>query len=264
MPTLADLAAELGIPAETLQAKPEAVTKWNGYLADADTKYSQATAAQKEAEQKLNQVMAEQKVIDDNIAAYGMSDANRLALEANYAAMEAQLKTLKEQGIAVNLPSMPAQAPAPKNDFDPTAFSRDVNQSLIAGFDMQNRYQRLYGQAMPDDLAKLVAEAQQARQPLTKYVAEKYDFAGREKQMTADAQKKHDDEIRAAAVKEYQEKNPNTAGNPELARGLASRHPEIIRQRETGDNKTFSNLTARQKIAMSVSRSRQALAQQAS
>ena len=44
--TVEALAAELGIDPATLQAKPDAVKKWNGYLTEADTKYTQATAAQ--------------------------------------------------------------------------------------------------------------------------------------------------------------------------------------------------------------------------
>jgi hypothetical protein len=254
--TIDDLASELGIDAATL--KPDARAKWNGYLTEADTKYQQATTAQKDAEAKLKQVIEEQKVIDQNISSFGMTEANVIALRANNAAMEATLKTLKSQGLDVNIPEAPA---APKQDqFDPTKFQQDVNQSLILGFDMNNRYQRLYGTAMPDDLSVLLREATQARQPLQQYVAAKYDFAGREKSQREEAQKKHDDGIRAAAVKEYQEAHPVTQGNPELQRGVSSRHPQLAKPREGADGKTFANLPARQKIAQSVGRTRQALA----
>lgn len=253
---LEDLAAELGIDVATIQAKPEVATKWNGYLADADNKYSQASAAEKAAQAKLDQIENEQRTINESIASFGMTEANVTALRANNAAMEAQLKALKDQGLEITIPTMPANPTDPKPAaFDPTAFRQDVNQSLIHGFDMNNRYQRLYGKAMPDDLAVLLSEATAARKPLPQYVAEKYDFTGEEKRQTTAAQTKRDEEIAAAAVKKYQDANPNTSGNPEFARGIASRHPMIVREREVGDNKTFSNLTARQKIAQSIGRS---------
>lgn len=256
--TLDVLAQELGIDPATLSAKGDVVAKWNGYLSEADNKYTQATAAQKEAEVKLAAVEAEQAVIDENIAKFGMTEANTAALRANYAAMEASLKALKEQGFNVNIPETPKVTEPVKNEFNPDAFRNDVNQSLILGFDMNNRYQRLYGQPMPDDLQTLLREAQQARQPLATYVATKYDFTGREKTQREESQKKHDDEIRAAAVKEYQEKNPVTAGHPEMARGVASRHPQVVRERPIAE-KGFGNLSTREKIAQSVARTRQVL-----
>ena len=88
----------------------------------------------------------------------------------------------------------------------------------------------------------------------------KYDFDGEQQRNAAEAaQKPHDAEIRAAAVKEYQEKNPVTHGNPDLQRGVQSRHPQLVRERPGQENKTFSNLPARSKIAQSVSRTREAL-----
>ena len=257
MPSLTDLASEIGIDVSTL--KPESVAKWNGYFSDADTKYTQATAAQKAAEENLAAVQREQQAIDENIAKFGITEANNAALRANNAAMEASLKALKEQGFDVTIPTSPV-APNPKtNEFDSNAFRQEVDSTLVSGFNVMNRYQRLFGQPLPEDVDVLAREAAQARKPFQQYVAEKYDFAGREKSQREEVQKKHDEEIRSAAIKEYQEKNPVTNGNPDLQRGVASRHPQIIRQRETGDTKNFSNLSARQKIALSVGRTQAAL-----
>ena len=85
--TLDVLAQELGIDPATLAAKGDVVAKWNGYLGEADTKYTQATAAQKAAEKALEDVKNEQATIDQNIAAFGMTEANVIALRANNAAM---------------------------------------------------------------------------------------------------------------------------------------------------------------------------------
>lgn len=253
---LEDLAAELGIDVATIQTKPEVAAKWNGYLADADNKYSQASAAEKAAQAKLDQIENEQRTINESIASFGMTEANVTALRANNAAMEAQLRALKDQGLEITIPTMPANPAAPKPAaFDPNALKADLNSTLVAGFNVNNRYQRLFGKPIPEDLDVLAREAVAARKPFQQYVDEKYDFTGEEKRQTTAAQTKRDEEIAAAAVKKYQDANPNTTGNPEFARGIASRHPMIVREREVGDNKTFSNLTARQKIAQSIGRS---------
>ena len=257
--TLDVLANELGIDPSTLASKSDVVAKWNGYLSEADTKYTSATAAQRDAESKLEAVQNEQRVIDDNIAKFGMTEANVIALQANNAALRASLEELKKQGMNVEIPALPNSPANPaKPEFDPTKFQQDVNQSLILGFDMNNRYQRLYGAAMPDDLATLLRESQQARKPLQTYVAEKYDFAGREKSQRDEAQAKHDASVAEKAVNEWREKNPVTSGHPDLARGVASRHPQVVRERPAAD-KSFANLSTREKIAQSVSRTRQVL-----
>lgn len=255
---LSDLATELGIDPATLAAKGEVVAKWNGYLSEADTKYTQATAAQRAAEEKLEAVQREQQAIDANIASFGMTEANVIALRANNAAMEATLKSLKEGGLDVNIPAMPAAATPTPGVFDPAKFQQDVNATLVAGFNANNRYQRLYGKALPDDVDVLAREAAAARQPFDVYVAQKYDFKGEETRQTAAAQTKRDEEIRSAAVKEYQEKNPVTAGHHELQRGVASRHPQLAAQRQPTD-KGFANMSTRQKIAQSVGRTQQVL-----
>ena len=161
--TLTDLASELGIEVSTLQSKPDVVAKWNGYLSEADTKYTQATNAQKDAETKLEAVKNEQRVIDENIASFGMTEANVAALRANNAAMEASLKALKEQGFDVKIPEAPKAET--KTEFDPNGFRADVNRTLIEGFNVNNRYQRLFGKALPDDVDALAREASRARMP---------------------------------------------------------------------------------------------------
>src|SRR5271170_6719923 len=216
------LAQELGIPLETLQAKPEVTAKWNGYLNEASTQYTQATAAQKDAEAKLAAVENEQRVINDQIASFGMTEANVAALKANNAAMKASLEELIKQGFQVTIPQEPAVITPKTNEFGPNAFRNDVNSTLVQGFNVMNRYQRLYGQPLPDDVDSLAREAAQARQPFQQYVAQKYDFVGQEKKIAAEATAKQKAEWQAEAVTKYKEDNPIHAGNPELMRGRNS------------------------------------------
>lgn len=250
--SLTDLASELGIDVATLEAKPEVVAKWNGYLSEADTKYKQATTA-------LEQVKAEQAAIDENIKNFGMTEANVASLRANNAAMTAAMEELKKQGFTVNIPEAPAAPKAPA--FDPQAFQQDVNNALLMGFDLTNKYQRLYGQPMPDDMTTLLREATAARKPVVQYAQEKYDFQGREKTLSDERQAAHDKAVSDAAIKKYQEENPITAGNPDLRRGTFSRHPHITQQRQPADSRSFANLPARQKIAQSVARAREVVKQ---
>jgi len=88
-------ASEFGIDPATLQSKPEAFAKWNGYLSEADTKYTSATQAQKEAQAALDAVKAEQAAIDDKIKSFSLTEAEVDSLRANYAALEAQAKALR-------------------------------------------------------------------------------------------------------------------------------------------------------------------------
>lgn len=245
--TIDEMAAELGIDVKTL--KPESVSKINGYFSDADRKYS-------EASQNLEAVKREQEAINQQIATFGITESTVLAQKANYAAMEAQLKALKESGLDVNIPA-PVAANAPK-EFDPNSFRNDVNGTIINGFNVNNRYQRLYGKALPDDLDVLAGEAQRARMPFAEYCAQKYDFAGEEKKQQAAAEQIKMDAYAATKLNEYKEKNPVVAGNSDLQRGIASRYPEL-KSREVKDVRKFTGLSAREKIMQSVARSREAV-----
>lgn len=258
------LAAELGIDPATLSAKADVVSKYNTYFQEANTRYETATRAQQEAEAKLAQVQSEQAAINEQIAKFGMTEANVAALRANNAAMEASLKAIKEQGFDVNIPAPVAVPTQAAPEFDPQNFRQQVNQTLIEGFNANNRYQRLFGKALPEDVDVLAREAAQQRKPFSQYVAEKYDFAGEEKRQSEAAMQKRLDEYAASKLKEYQEKNPVVAGNPNLAPGVQSRAPHIFKPREESERRQFSNMGFREKIANSVKRTQEMIKQQAS
>ena len=264
MPTVAELAAELGIDAASL--KPEVVTKWNGYLTDADKKYTDSTALAAQAQANLTRVQEEQDAINKHIEQYGENESSNAALRANYAAMEAQLKTLKESGMNVNLPAALPAATTAKGpaSFDADKFRGAVSSTIADITDLNNRHLLLTGQPMPDRSERIAEEARKAGKSLYDYGAQKYDFAGIELRKNQEKAAAHDAEVAAKAVKEFREKNPNMTGNPDAMAGAESRFGSIAGPRKTVDIGKFANMSPREKIAASVRASREAIQQQAS
>jgi len=250
-------AAEFGIDPATLQAKPEVFKKWNGYLTEADGKYSSATEAQKQAQAALDAVKNEQAAIDEKIKSFSLTEAQVDTLRANYAALEAQAKALKAQGYNLNIPETPV-APA-KTEFDPNRFQQDVNGSLVAGFNLMNKHQRIFGKALPDDLDALAREAASARVPFMQYAEQKYGFAAEEAKQKSAALQADKDAYAAQKVKEYQEAHPVTAGNHELVTPGASRFPELAKRPTPQKHENYGGTPA-QRIARSVKRSLEGLA----
>jgi hypothetical protein len=250
-------AQEFGIDPATLQSKPEVFKKWNGYLTEADGKYQSATEAQKQAQTALDAVKAEQAAIDEKIKSFSLTEAEVDSLRANYAALEAQAKTLKAQGYNLTIPDpVKPNTPAP---FDPNRFQQDVNSSLVAGFNVMNKYQRIFGKALPDDVDALAREAAANRVPFAQYAEQKYGFAAEEKRQTEAATLKQRTEWEAAAVNKYKEEHPVTAGNHELSPGGPSRFPGLDKRPAAKPRENFGGTTA-QRIARSVKRSMEGLA----
>jgi hypothetical protein len=139
--TVEELAAEMGIDLAT--AKPEGVAKFRVFVADADKKYGDAKTLAAQAEANLVAVQKEQDDINNYIAQYGTSEESSAALRANYAAMEAQLKSLKEQGLAVNLPpalTVKTGTEANKPTFDPEKFRGSVSSTIAQLTDLSNKH----------------------------------------------------------------------------------------------------------------------------
>lgn len=258
--TLDTLAQELGIPVETLQAKPDVVSKWNGYLTEADKKYSDATAAQKAATEALEQAKRDQTAIDEQITKFGVTEARLAELQTANAALTAAIEEVKKQGLNVTLPVQPAAVTPP----DPT---KTLEQTLRTGFSqmgealrVQTRYQAVFGKPFVDDPVKLVDEAIAAKLPVAEYAERKYKFAEEtERQRKADEDKRIADGV-AAGVKKYQEDHPITAGHPGLARGRESLNGKIMKPRTAQEQKEFRNLPVKQRLAASVARAREAAA----
>ena len=106
MPTIQELATELGIDPGILTAKPDVVTKWNNHFTDADTKLAQA-------KENLQKAENDQRVINDQIQKFGITEQTNAQLRAANAALDAALKEVKKSGFDITIPDFPVTA-APK------------------------------------------------------------------------------------------------------------------------------------------------------
>jgi len=251
--SISDLAHDLGIDVATL--KPESVSKWNGYLSEADTKYHSATQAQKEAVEKLEAAKREQTAIDEQIQKFGVTETSLAELRASNAALTAALDEVKKQGFNVNMPNLPV----PKADpADPLKELRDRQnlgfRQMGAAMRVQAKYQQIYGKPFGDDPISLIDEAIAARMDVEPYAEKKFDFAGEQKRRSEADMAKKKAEWETAAVNKYKEDNPQRT--PLEQRGVASKHPQIFKPRDAASDKTFRNLPVKERIAQSVARVR--------
>jgi hypothetical protein len=256
--TLDNLAAELGIDPATLQAKPEAVAKWNGYLSQADTQY-------REAKESLRQAKSDQAAIDEQITKFAVNEARLAESESAAAAYKAALDKAKESGLNIDLSGIRhPSAPTPQ---DPTKLLQETMRTgftqMGAAMRVQSKFQSVYNKPFVDDPVKLVDEAIAARMPVEQYAEQKYKFSEEtEKQRQAEVQRKIDEGVQSG-VKKWKEDNPVTAGNPSLRNGIASRHPQIFKPRTEKESSDFRRMSPRDRIVASVSRVREAIASNA-
>jgi hypothetical protein len=263
--TLDNLAAELGIDPATLQAKPEVAAKWNGYLTEADTKYTQATASERKAAEDVERAQREQAEIDRQIRSFGVTETRLTELETANAALTAALGKAKEMGLNVDLSGIPK--PAPVAAADPTKVLNDTMRSGFAqmgeALRVQARFQAVFNKPFVDDPVRLVDEAIAAKLPVAEYAERKYKFSEEtERIRQAEVQARIDAGV-SAGVKKYQEEHPVTAGHRGLAPGLASRHPQVFKPRTAQETNDFRRMPVRDRIAASVSHVREALASNA-
>ena len=259
MPTLRELETELGLAEGTLTGKADVAAKYDTLLSEgatAQTKMAEAQAALKTAQDT-------EKVIDDNIRNFGLTEATVADLKASNAALQAAnsaylaaMNELKTQGFSlegVNLPTPPAAAtPDPlKSLADNVAASQSA---LVQAINVSNQYARVFGKPMPDDLNTLAKEAAERRLPVNTYAEQKYGFAAEEQKQQAAKTAAREAEVAAAAVKKYQEEHPNTTGNPNLTPGGPSNYPTLPPKMESNKVREFANMTPKQKMDIAFTR----------
>jgi hypothetical protein len=174
----------------------------------------------------------------------------KAANETRIAAMEAALKSAVEGGFVIPdiLKTVPPVQPrtgdgkfvAGTNSVPGSpGFEKKLTDELGSAFafaaDTQWKYRTLYGQEMPDSPTAIIKEATAQRMSPSEYAAKKYDFAGKEKAISEQRQKEHDESIRKAAVEERDKYWGEKAGsNPDMRRGQTSEFSEINKAVKAG------------------------------
>jgi hypothetical protein len=119
--------------------------------------------------------------------------------------------------------------------FDPNKLRDDIGAAFSFSADTQWKYRTLFGKEMPDSPTTLIREATAQHMSPSAWAAKKYDFAGKEKAISEQQQKDHDDAIRkevaAAKDKEWGEK---VGSNPDVRRAEVSRFSEINKAVKAG------------------------------
>lgn len=250
--SLEEILTDLGIAPEAYAGKADALKGWNGKISASETA----------AEKKLADAQALDRVINDNIANFGMNETNIAELRANNAAMKAALEEVKKSGFSgINIPDLPRTG---ATDLDP---NKQFQDNVTRGFAQMgqamnaiNRYYRVMGQPLPEDPTQLADNAARARLTVDQYVEQTYKLGDAERTKTAAASQKAMDEYAEKKLTEYKEKNPSVAGHPELNGGMPSNYPAMPKPRESKDIRSFSSMSTRDKIQSAMTRATEAAA----
>lgn len=280
--------------AEITALDQRAITAFSGVLTTAETAQADAVAKAAKAEQDYQAAKAAKEAAElqgrantefwDNTvnpnltewdAKLKAADAARINAEAVAEFYKKQNEGAKANGFvpadapAFIAPALPIPPRAPNGQYvpnapgstpgSPTFTMEQIDQRLgngisNVGWAMQE-YQRLTGgQFLPDSFDKLSEEATQNKLPFRDYVSRKYNFSGKQQEITQRLQQEHDAKIAAerdaakdaewktklaeretefaAKEKTWAERNAN---NPDQRVVVSSRIPELQRKVETKD-----------------------------
>ena len=158
-----------------------------------------------------------------------------LRAQGEAARMKAELEAAKQYGIVpegekkvepeVRAPGSPDPNAASKEDFARWAAAQ--SRSIITLNDLNAEHYKLFGQPLANsqELVDMVTrEHQLGHKDFTLRAAweSKHNVSAKRTEIAAAEQKKHDDEVRAGALKEFKEKHPSS-GNPNTVSGRDSR-----------------------------------------
>lgn len=248
-----EILAALGVEADP--AKASVLQEWNGRLAAVE---SDAQAKLTDAQQQVQSAQALQRVIDENIRTSGLTEtnmaqlrANNAALTAANAALTAALEDVKKSGFeGITIPELPKIDPPPAKDS-----AKELQELIMKGFSQMgqtmnevNRYQRVFGQPLPEDPATLADRAAQARLSVHDYVEQTYKVGAKEQEIAAAKRQKEMDDYAAKQLEAYKAAHPVTSGHPELGPGVPSNYPMIPKPSDAKDVREMANKSPMEKI----------------
>lgn len=254
--TVDEILAGLGIAVDP--AKTDAIRTWNGKLASLE---SDAQAKLAEAEQKMRDSEGLQRVVDENIRISGLTEAALAEARANAAAWQraaserdAAIKTIKDAGFSgLNIPELPAvNLSAPTKDPVKQLEETIMNGIGVMGQTMNemNRYQRVFGAAVPEDPATIADRAIKARLSVRDYMEQTYKVSAKEQEKVAAAQQKERDDYAAKKIEEYKLAHPVTTGHSELGGGVPSNYPNIPKPSDAAGVAAMAGKSPMEKIKM--------------
>ena len=255
--TVEELAAELGIPAETLAAKPDVVKKWNKSFA---TTQSEAQAKLDAALQKVQDAKDIERITNESINAAQLTEFNVAQIQANNdalttanAALTATIESLRKQGFTgLNIPELPKV-----NTVTPPDPTKSLTDLITKGFTQMGqtmnevtRYQRVFGTPIPEDPATLADKAAAVRLSVHDYVEQTYKVSAKEQELSAASRQKELDAYAAKKLEEYQAAHPVTTGHPELGPGVPSNYPNIPKPSDAAGVREMAGKSPMEKIRM--------------
>jgi len=253
--TVEELIAELGVTVDP--AKSGILKTWNGRLAALETE-SQTKLA--DAQKQLQDAQGLQRVIDESIRTSGLTETNIMQLQANNAALTAALAArdaaigeIKKAGFTgLNIPDLPAVNQTPAKD--PV---QELQNTIMRGFSQMgqtlnevNRYQRITGEAIPEEPATIADRAAKARLSVHDYMEQTYRLTDKEQAKNQAEAAKKEASMKAKWEEEYKATHPVTMGHPELGNGVSSNYPNIPKPSDAAGVREMAGKSPMEKIRM--------------
>lgn len=259
--TVAELLRSKNITVEVINGLPkDVISHLEGYVTEADTRLQTATSEATKAEEARRQAELERKEIDDYVNNYGTSLTKMSGVEAKNKALVTYLKEIKAKGfevpdeLIVEAPGgpravVPGSPAVGENAVDEKKILGRVGGFLGQWLDANNEHIRLFGTPIPDSSEEIGEAAGRARKPVSQYVAEKYGFAAKKKEMADAEQKKLLDAARAEGKAESDREHAERGGsNPNLRAGESSRQPFITKIKSDDFHKSDGPATHRERM----------------
>lgn len=256
MATVQEILKAAGIGDEIAAGLPkEVVTALTGYVSEADTKLTTAQQEAEKAAELRRQAELDKKEVTDYVANYGAKLTESASLKANNEALVTYLKSLKDQGFDIVIPTeanpkpaVPGSPAIGANAVDESAILGKVGDVLSQWLDANNEHIRLYGTPLPEQSTALAMEAKNARKPIGQYIAEKYKFKDKQtERQQADFQKRVDEQVAAKLAEEKRKAAEAGGSNPNLRPGEPSRASLVTKIKSEDFHKSDGNVSARER-----------------
>jgi hypothetical protein len=134
---------------------------------------------------------------------------------------------------------------------------KELTDRMAAGFNMMgqtfnevNRYQRVFGEPIPEDPATIADRANKLHLSVHDYMEQTYKVTAKEQEKTAAAETKRMADAKAQWEVEYKAAHPVTTGHPELGPGVPSNYPNIPKPSDATGVREMSGKSPMEKIRM--------------